>query len=72
LPRVASYFADDVLWEAPDTLPAGGVIRGRDAALEQQGGTMGKQTGVMLYVLALVTVVVGVDVCSSGIGSWSA
>ena len=30
-----SYFADDVAWEAPDTLPSGGVIRGRDAVLEQ-------------------------------------
>jgi hypothetical protein len=25
----------DVVWEAPDTLPTGGVIRGRDAVLEQ-------------------------------------
>jgi hypothetical protein len=30
-----SYFADDVVWEAPDTLPTGGAIRGRDAVLEQ-------------------------------------
>ena len=50
------------MWEAPDTLPSGGVIRGRDAILEQYGGTMGRQAGVVLYVLALVTVVVGVDV----------
>jgi len=35
LPGVGSYFADDVVWEAPDTLPTGGVIRGRDAVLEQ-------------------------------------
>ena len=35
LPRVGSYFADDVVWEAPDTLPTGGVIRGRNAVLEQ-------------------------------------
>jgi hypothetical protein len=38
------------------------VIHGRDVVLEQQGGTMGRQAGVVLYVLALVTVVVGVDV----------
>jgi ketosteroid isomerase-like protein len=35
LPGVGSYFTDDVVWEAPDTLPTGGVIRGRDAVLEQ-------------------------------------
>ena len=29
------YFADDVVWEAPDTLLTGGVIRGRDAVLDQ-------------------------------------
>jgi hypothetical protein len=62
LPGVGSYFADDVVWEAPDTLPTGGVIHGRDAVLEQYGGTMGRQAGIVLYVLALVTVVVGVDV----------
>jgi hypothetical protein len=50
------------VWEAPSTPPAGGVIRGRYAILEQYGGTMGKHTGVVLYVLALVGVVVGVDV----------
>jgi hypothetical protein len=38
------------------------VIRGCHAVLEQYGGTMGKQAGVVLYVLALVAVVVGVDV----------
>ena len=56
LPGVGSYFADDVAWEAPDTLPTGGVIHGRDAVLEQSGGTMGRQAGIVLYVLALVTV----------------
>jgi ketosteroid isomerase-like protein len=35
LPGVGSSFADDVVWEAPDTLPSGGVIHGRDAVLEQ-------------------------------------
>jgi len=35
LPGVGSYFADDVVWKAPDTLPTGGVIRGRDGVLEQ-------------------------------------
>jgi hypothetical protein len=35
LSGVGSYFADDVVWEALDTLPTGGVIRGRDAVLEQ-------------------------------------
>ncbi len=50
------------MWEVPDTLPTGGVIRGRDAVLEQYDGTMGRQAGVVLYVLALATVVVGVDV----------
>jgi hypothetical protein len=30
-----AIFADDVVWEAPDTLPTGGVIHGRDAVLEQ-------------------------------------
>jgi hypothetical protein len=38
------------------------VIRGCEAILGQYGGTMGKQSGVVLYVLALVAVVVGVDV----------
>ena len=37
LPGVGSYFADDVVWETPDTLPTGGVIRGRDAVLENFG-----------------------------------
>ena len=35
LPGVGSYFAYDVVWEAPDTLPTGDVIRGRNAVLEQ-------------------------------------
>jgi hypothetical protein len=35
LPGVGSHFADDVAREAPDTLPTGGVIRGRDAVIEQ-------------------------------------
>jgi hypothetical protein len=35
LPGVGSYFADDVVWEAPDTMLTGGVIRGRDAVIEQ-------------------------------------
>jgi hypothetical protein len=52
----------DVVWEAPDTLPTGGVMLGRDAIREQNGGTMGRKVGVGLFVLALVTVVVGVDV----------
>jgi hypothetical protein len=30
LPGVASYFAGDVVWEALDMLPTGGVIHGRD------------------------------------------
>lgn len=47
---------------APDTLPTGGVIRGRDAVLERYCATMARQTGVVLYVLAMVAVVVGVDV----------
>jgi hypothetical protein len=50
------------VWEAPDRLATGCCIRGRDAVIEQYGETMGKQAGVVLYVLALVTVVVGVDV----------
>jgi hypothetical protein len=62
LPGVESYFADDVVVEAPDTVPTGGVIRGRDAVIEQKSATMGRQAGVVLYVLALVAVVVGVDV----------
>ena len=33
LEGVGKYFADDVEWEAPDTLPTGGVFRGRDAVL---------------------------------------
>jgi hypothetical protein len=32
---VGSYFADDVVWQAPDVLAAGGVIRGRDAVVER-------------------------------------
>ncbi len=35
LPGVVGYVADDVVWEAPGTLPNGGVIHGRDAVLEQ-------------------------------------
>ena len=35
LPGVGSHFADDAVWEAPDTQPTGGVIRGRDAVLER-------------------------------------
>jgi hypothetical protein len=35
LPGVGSYFDDDVVWEAPDMLPTGGVIHGHDAVLEQ-------------------------------------
>ena len=33
LEGVGTYFADDVVWESPDTLPIGGVFRGRDAVL---------------------------------------
>jgi ketosteroid isomerase-like protein len=33
LEGVGAYFADDVVWETPDTLPTGGVFRGRDAVL---------------------------------------
>jgi hypothetical protein len=33
LEGVGKYFADDVVWETPDTLPTGGVIRGHDAVL---------------------------------------
>jgi ketosteroid isomerase-like protein len=33
LKGVGEYFADDVVWETPDTLPTGGVFRGRDAVL---------------------------------------
>jgi uncharacterized protein len=33
LEGVGTFFADDVEWEAPDTLPTGGVFRGRDAVL---------------------------------------
>ena len=62
LPGVGSSFADDVVWEALHTRQTGGVIRGRDPIVEQYGGTMGRQAGVVLYVLALVAVVVGVDV----------
>jgi hypothetical protein len=48
--------------EAPNTLPTGGAIRARSAVLEQSCGTMSRQAGVVLYVLALLAVVVGVDV----------
>jgi ketosteroid isomerase-like protein len=34
LEGVGKYFADDVVWETPDTLPTGGVFRGRDAVLQ--------------------------------------
>ena len=33
LEGVGKSFADDVEWESPDTLPTGGVFRGRDAVL---------------------------------------
>jgi len=33
LQGVGGYFAEDVVWEAPDSLPTGGVFRGRDAVL---------------------------------------
>ncbi len=33
LEGVGKYFADDVVWESPDTLPIGGVFRGRDLVL---------------------------------------
>ena len=33
LEGVGKYFADNVEWESPDTLPNGGVFRGRDAVL---------------------------------------
>jgi uncharacterized protein len=33
LEGVGKYFAEDVEWESPDTLPTGGVVRGRDAVL---------------------------------------
>jgi ketosteroid isomerase-like protein len=33
LKGVGEYFADNVVWETPDTLPTGGVFRGRDAVL---------------------------------------
>ena len=61
-PEGRSYPADEVVGEAPDTPPTGGIIHGRDAVLERYGGTMSRQPGIVLYVLALVTVVVGVDV----------
>ena len=35
LEGVGKYFADNVEWESPDTLPNGGVFRGRDAVIEQ-------------------------------------
>ncbi len=59
---MSGAIADDVVWEAPSPPPTGGFIRGRDAILKQYGGTMGKHTSLVLYVLALVGVVVGVDV----------
>ena len=34
LEGVGKYFADDVVWESPDTLPIGGVFRGRDLVLQ--------------------------------------
>ena len=33
LEGVGKQFADNVEWEAPDTLPNGGIFRGRDAVL---------------------------------------
>src|SRR2546423_154725 len=33
LEGVGKQFADNVEWESPDTLPTGGVFRGRDAVL---------------------------------------
>jgi hypothetical protein len=40
----------------------GGGIHGREVIREEYGGTMGRQTATVLYVLALIAVVVGVDV----------
>src|SRR5271167_3447493 len=34
LQGVGKYFADNVEWESPDTLPNGGITRGHDAVLE--------------------------------------
>jgi hypothetical protein len=34
LAGVAETFAEDVEWETPDTLPIGGLVRGRDAVIE--------------------------------------
>lgn len=31
---VAEHLADDVEWESPDSLPNGGLVRGRDAVIE--------------------------------------
>lgn len=31
---VAEYLADDAEWESPDSLPNGGLVRGRDAVIE--------------------------------------
>jgi uncharacterized protein len=31
---VADYFGDDVEWETPDSVPNGGLVRGRDAVIE--------------------------------------
>ena len=33
LEGVGNVFADDVEWESPDSLPTGGIYRGRDAVL---------------------------------------
>jgi ketosteroid isomerase-like protein len=33
LEGVGKLFADDVEWESPDSLPTGGIYRGRDAVL---------------------------------------
>jgi len=37
LEGVGKNFADNVEWESPDTLPTGGVFRGRDAVLGSFG-----------------------------------
>jgi uncharacterized protein len=34
LAGVASYFAEDVEWESPDSLPNGGLVSGRDGVIE--------------------------------------
>jgi hypothetical protein len=48
--------------QAPDRLAAAGFIHCRDAGLQNYSGAMGRQAEAVLYVLALVAVVVGVDV----------